>query len=370
EDVVINQATVNEGTIVNATIQNADITGTLMGVKGIFEGEFRIRGVVREEIDGNIQHPEYNNWNIDAKMNGLEFTSRVHNGIYTKTYGIDPTKVYSENTGGRDFGGYELLGLGTDGYTELNALHGQHLVLGIKANGMDSSQTKVMAMNPNYTYIYNTLDVDKINMGNIRLYEDTADSRRFKIDTGTNKPSIWMDPVRENIYIRNSGSNLVTLFGSKNTTFHGSVSVEGDLDVNTGNVMRSNVWQASNSSYLRMQTSYKAEVLAVNSTTSYMPIKASKHETGTSLRGNKKNVEECTTDVLSWIENMGMYHYNVISDVDDTVGYFGVMVDETPDFIHSDDNDSIDLYAFSTFNSLGIKQLYNRVKNIETHLGL
>ncbi|MBT2599080.1 MULTISPECIES: phage tail spike protein [unclassified Oceanobacillus] len=94
----------------------------------------------------------------------------------------------------------------------------------------------------------------------------------------------------------------------------------------------------------------------------YKPIRASSFPTGTSLRENKTDIEVFNYDALTDIKNANPYLYRMKNEEYKEYKQLGLMVDETPYFLHGETGDSMEMYALNTFLWRGMQQLDNKVE--------
>ena len=365
-------------TRISIEAKRIDFKGQVFGENATFAGEIRIEETV--QLDPNdFVFEGYATWTNQARINGRGISGELTNGIERRKYGFDPNGVFGSTVGGESVGGYELIALSRSDYTELNSLYDRNLTFGIKWDDRDSSRTEILAMNENYTYVRNWLVATKtfIAEERIRLGEtsgniiqtDKADGNRLKLDAGTNKAGIWMDPIDSGrIYFRSGGDNVFATYGTSmeiymNAYFYSGITITKGEEIKTNSV-------APNTSaylYLRTKTSGEARVTKEGANTSYMPIRSSNFVTHTSLRENKIDIEPYKEDVSNFYRTANSYLYHTIYD-ESRYKQFGVMIDETPSIIHGDAGDSIDLYALATLNFTGIKQNIRRMDGIDEQL--
>lgn len=110
----------------------------------------------------------------------------------------------------------------------------------------------------------------------------------------------------------------------------------------------------------------EARVTVRGGTDVYQPIRAKDFITDTSVRENKKNIENYELNTLDIIRKSSAYLYNRKTDKEGARKQLGLMIDELPEVTHSDAADSFALYALSAFNFKGNKDVLAEVDRVRT----
>jgi phage minor structural protein len=163
-------------------------------------------------------------------------------------------------------------------------------------------------------------------------------------------------------------SNTNKIYTSKSFQVNPTLEVKQDILLG-GTTTSPNGRFIADGTYLYIQPK-GTEVRVVNTftTATFKPIRASNFITDTSIRENKKDIEEFEDSALEGIRNAKVYTYRRKTDEPDAFKQLGLMVDDTPRILHGPAGDSFDLYALSAYIFKGVKELDSKFMSLEDEI--
>lgn len=101
----------------------------------------------------------------------------------------------------------------------------------------------------------------------------------------------------------------------------------------------------------------------------YRPVRASDFLPPSSSRETKKNISKYETNVLDSFRNTSVYTFHYNQDNDNDKKRLGVMLDEVPEIIWAQSNDTVEMYSTIGYLWKGIKDIVSELDDIKSRLG-